>query len=203
VTITYSKRSFNLEGPTGPKERPNPKPITICCEGQIVVSTKGDTSIYTGGFANCLGVAIATPDNAGGLVAHVKQMGKKPDIDASDEDYMTTFCRAIVARAVEVLNTQKLYVALYKGDTGGVTWSLGLKDDDRVLDVLDLRARSYEGGGGADLLFDTRKKKLYIPAGLSREQGETAADWTDTYNIPMGEVAIDLARRPMKVFHVA
>ena len=37
--------------------------------------------IYTRGFAECLGVIIAPLEFQGGIVAHVKQMGKKRETD--------------------------------------------------------------------------------------------------------------------------
>jgi hypothetical protein len=47
------------EGPKDPHKK-----VTVCCaEGNITVSTWGRTSLYTGGFMECLGMMIA------GLVA--------------------------------------------------------------------------------------------------------------------------------------
>lgn len=197
MPITLSKRSFQQADEHGPKRRDSPKPITGCLEGHVVVSTKGATSIFTGGFAQCLGVMVATPDNQAGLVAHVKQMGKK---EGSDEAYMTAFCEAIVHYATQALNAQKLYVALYKGDGQGCAWSLGLKDNPKVLNVLDLRTISHSPTGGADLVFDTAKKKLYIPSGLNPVQLEAVGERTEK-NVEVGELANALAKRPMKVFH--
>ena len=129
-------------------------------------------------------------------------MGKKPDIPETDEDYMTAWCRIIVERAIEDLHSDRLYVALYKGIAGGTGWSLGLNPNQRVIDLLDLRERSYSPTGNAELLFDTAKKKIYIPSGLSREQrmavGEAAENRTR-----IGELTNNLATRSMPVFHVA
>ncbi len=201
MPIIVSKRSFQ-DGPVQvPKVREGmtPKPITICAEGEIVVSTTGKTSIYTGGFAQCLGLAITTPDNAGGLVAHIKQMGKKAETTATDEEYFATWCTAIVDMAMVTLHTRSLYVALYKGSTNGTGWKLGL-DRQEVLDVLDLRARSYSSVENSTLLFDTEKKKLYIPAGLTMDQIDRACDVCAS-NQRMTELANDLARGPMPVLH--
>jgi len=202
MTITVSGRSFQQELPLGPKVRPNPKSITVCTEGQIVVSKNGLTSIYTGGFAQCLGLAIATPDNQGGLVAHVKQMGKRLDTLENDETYFTRWCVAIIDRAVVDLNSQQFYVALYKGFTSGVGWNLGLAGDPRVISVLDLRGRSHLGIENSELLFDTAKRKLYIPVGLSNAQVDAACEIADTHQ-NAGEVSNDLAKSSMPVFHVA
>src|ERR1051325_2149904 len=123
--IQLSKHSLVQNPPRlGPKD-PDKK-VTVCCaEGHIAVSTWGATSIYTGGFAECLGVIIAPADLQGGLIAHVKQMGAKPKTD--QKVYMTSWMLKLLKFALKYWHCPHVDVALFKGEHSGTAWDLGLR----------------------------------------------------------------------------
>lgn len=176
--IQLSKHSLIPEPPHfGPKDL-HKKVTVVCAEGQIVVSRTGATSIYTGGFAECLGVVIAPGEVHGGLVAHVKQMGKKPECD--QKTYMTSWTRNLLNFALGFWHCGSVDVALLKGEIGGITWDLGLMGNHAVSSLLDLRERSHGVNGCGDFRFDPAKRKS------TRQAAESI--WTEILRQPKAVV---------------
>jgi hypothetical protein len=141
-----------------PKPREHPKQVGVVAQGQIGVSTSGQTNLFSYNFCGCQALLIASMQGFGGLLAHIAETGQIPG--NSRDDYIRQSIDLVLGLAIKLF-PPKVHVALFRGWQQEIARDWGLGNDNRVGSFLDLRARSYQGEHTA-VFFDTVKKKVYM-----------------------------------------
>ena len=138
--------------------------------GQMALSRQGRTSIYSGGFAGCLGVVIIpqTDNHAlkGGAISHIHQMWPNR---GEGEGYFLTAMSNCVDEACVRWGVVSVGLVLFRGgntDSGGALYPelvTRVYRNPKVYKVVDSRMR--RGIEGDQVLYDTGRQRVYIYGG--------------------------------------
>jgi hypothetical protein len=152
-----------------PPEHPQ-TPINLDM-GRMALSTAGNTSIYSGGFAGCLGIIVVPTSGAGGAVSHIHQMRNRA---GQREAYLLEAASKSVDLARAYFPSKVFKVILFRGsvtnDENSPTpeieyrrLAIDLMSLPCVQGILDLRQQRQRAGD--QLLYDARRKRLFCWGG--------------------------------------
>lgn len=175
-----------------------PNPTAFLTMGATAVSERGETGIYSGNFAGCMGAIVVPTRGSGGLVSHIHQMLSRGDM----HPYLLEAVTKSVQKAGSIWLGQIFDVVLFRGEIkeGGAMKYRKLADHVRsipsVRNVLDLR-EVHDLAGDA-LLYDTGRQILYCWSG----HWQGAINATDEIE-PRSTSSIDLEHctEPLLVAH--
>lgn len=162
TVVTVMGTTASANGFQAPKI---PDRVTNLDMGKMAISEQGDTSIYSGGFAGCLGLVIVPFNKKGGAVSHIHQMWPNKGYEAN---YFFGAASRSIDKAQETWGVSGVGVVLFRGQKNGMTlWYPKLKDSietkANVIKVIDCR---QDGGAEGDQVFyDTGEKRIYIFSG--------------------------------------
>lgn len=177
--------------------------------GRMALSTTGDISIYSGGFAGCLGLVIVPTSGAGGAVSHIHQMRNRP---GQRDDYLLEAASKSIDLARTHFPAKVFKVILFRGvvsdelsQTPQIEYrrlGIELLQMPSVQGVLDLRPHRRRAGD--QLLYDAADKQLYCWGGHYSNAfvDEVEANEDRVHASVVGEIALDHGIRgiPYKVY---
>jgi len=154
----------------------------IVSEKHVGLSQGGRTNLYTGGFAGCLGMLLSPTTGRGGVLAHIAQQGKRPEV--SKRTYLIDSIETILRLASNYWTEFNMVLLIGDVEYGDIEFrELPLlirgkcPNGHRLKHIQDLR--SYRERAG-QFLFDSHHKVLYLlGGGPSLDSSMAAAEFTD------------------------
>lgn len=178
--------------------------------GRMALSKTGNTSIYSGGFAGCLGLIIVPTSGTGGAVSHIHQMRNQPGQKSA---YLLEAASKSIDLARTYLPAKVFKVILFRGSitndeespTPEIEYrklAIDLMNVGSVQGVLDLRQQRQRAGD--QLLFDGRHKRLFCWGGMYSDAFMDAIEVNEG-RVPVtasGEIGLTYGTRglPYKVY---
>lgn len=178
--------------------------------GRMALSTTGDTSIYSGGFAGCLGLIIVPTSTAGGAVSHIHQMRNRA---GQRELYLLEAASKSIGLARAYFPTAVFKVILFRGSVTNDEQSLSPEVEYRKLaidlmnipcvqGILDLRRHRHRAGD--QLLYDAKRRRLYCWGGVYSNAFMDAIEANEerVQETAHGEIDLDHGTRglPYKIY---